>query len=375
MRESSALRLANLFYNAVGDPAGWSAALTELSREFDASVAHLIWWNKQRNGVQTSLIGGGYRVKAGEELYIDRYGAIDPRRKRVAESPVCAVWTCNQDFDEKFVSNSEIYQDFLIPFAARHCAMSKLADDGEAASTLAILRGQDCGSFEGDELALLSAVIPHIGNAARLHSRLAAAAVAQERLRAVIDHLQWSVFLVDDKGRILECNHAAVELLARSAGLRAVQGILAATDMDQDRRLKDLIASATQAALGHALKTGGALTIRQTAELSMFVTVCPLGATPAERLGSSAATAIVFVRDQHQEEKGSAQLLVELFGLTRAEARLASDLADGLSLEQIAERYQITKNTVRAQARAVFAKTQVSRQAELMRLILRLPPQ
>jgi DNA-binding CsgD family transcriptional regulator len=59
-----------------------------------------------------------------------------------------------------------------------------------------------------------------------------------------------------------------------------------------------------------------------------------------------------------------------LFDLTPAEASLALALADGLTLDQAAERLKIRKNTARAHLRAIFAKIGVTRQTTLVRLLL-----
>ena len=61
----------------------------------------------------------------------------------------------------------------------------------------------------------------------------------------------------------------------------------------------------------------------------------------------------------------------ELFGLTATEARLAIRLADGLSLREAAELMEVTESTVRTYSKRIFGKTGVSRQSELVRLVLK----
>jgi len=59
--------------------------------------------------------------------------------------------------------------------------------------------------------------------------------------------------------------------------------------------------------------------------------------------------------------------------LTPAEARLAADLADGLTLEESAERSSTQVATARTHLKRIFAKTRTRRQSELVRLLLRGP--
>ena len=56
-----------------------------------------------------------------------------------------------------------------------------------------------------------------------------------------------------------------------------------------------------------------------------------------------------------------------------AEARLAAVLAEGMSLVEAAKALGIAHNTAKVQLRAVFAKTGVHRQAQLVALLAALP--
>jgi DNA-binding CsgD family transcriptional regulator len=64
--------------------------------------------------------------------------------------------------------------------------------------------------------------------------------------------------------------------------------------------------------------------------------------------------------------------LKSYFGLSTAEARLAQRLASGEALEDAASHLAISKHTARVQLKAVFAKLNVHRQAELVALLAQL---
>ncbi|MBG0808378.1 helix-turn-helix transcriptional regulator [Methylosinus sp. H3A] len=64
-----------------------------------------------------------------------------------------------------------------------------------------------------------------------------------------------------------------------------------------------------------------------------------------------------------------AALLQGLFDLTPAEARVARAIAAGRPASEIAGAHGVSAETVRTQLRAVFAKTGVSRQVDLVRLL------
>ncbi len=64
--------------------------------------------------------------------------------------------------------------------------------------------------------------------------------------------------------------------------------------------------------------------------------------------------------------------LERIFGLTKAEARLAIQFAGGRSPAEIGKQSGLSMGTVRSHLAAVFAKTQTKRQGELVALLARI---
>jgi DNA-binding CsgD family transcriptional regulator len=81
--------------------------------------------------------------------------------------------------------------------------------------------------------------------------------------------------------------------------------------------------------------------------------------------------AILLLTDLEAQPELPESRLMLLFGLTPAEARLAARLGTGATLEEAAEALQVSLGTARNQLKAVFAKTQTNRQAELIALLWR----
>jgi DNA-binding CsgD family transcriptional regulator len=67
------------------------------------------------------------------------------------------------------------------------------------------------------------------------------------------------------------------------------------------------------------------------------------------------------------------EVLRAAFGLTPAQARLASALLTGKTLTSYAESAGISINTAKTQMRQIFQKTGQSRQADLIRVIAANP--
>jgi DNA-binding CsgD family transcriptional regulator len=79
---------------------------------------------------------------------------------------------------------------------------------------------------------------------------------------------------------------------------------------------------------------------------------------------------VVYCRDAVGQPLLSTAITRQVFGFTPSESALAMELANGLSLEDAAISLGIRRNTARAHLRAIFSKTGVRRQTELVRLIL-----
>jgi len=76
--------------------------------------------------------------------------------------------------------------------------------------------------------------------------------------------------------------------------------------------------------------------------------------------------AMVILIDPDARSRTPEMTLRSAFRLTEAEARVATQLALGNSLESVADQFGIAKETARSQLKSIFAKTGVHRQAELV---------
>lgn len=81
------------------------------------------------------------------------------------------------------------------------------------------------------------------------------------------------------------------------------------------------------------------------------------------------ATAVLYLTPVDRSKMPETDVLAALFDLTPAEARVASQLVEGHSLEGIAGRSGRSRETVRSQIKSVFKKTGTMRQAELVALL------
>jgi DNA-binding CsgD family transcriptional regulator len=65
----------------------------------------------------------------------------------------------------------------------------------------------------------------------------------------------------------------------------------------------------------------------------------------------------------------SIEVLVEVYGLTRAQAEVARNLFAGQSVEQTAASLDLSRNTVRTHLKQIFTRCEVRSQRDLLHLL------
>jgi DNA-binding CsgD family transcriptional regulator len=100
-------------------------------------------------------------------------------------------------------------------------------------------------------------------------------------------------------------------------------------------------------------------------------------AMPVTAFGSdlfSSGRLILLLTDLRSPQRPDSAQLCAAFNLTAAEAKMAAKLASGVGIDTAAASLGVSRETARSQLKAVFAKTNTRRQAELAGLLARLRP-
>ena len=128
-------------------------------------------------------------------------------------------------------------------------------------------------------------------------------------------------------------------------------------------RLVKLVVDAGGETVAHALAV-----TREEADRPLSVVIAPL---PAEH--HSGRVAVLLISDPERQTLPSVDTVAKLFDLHRRRGAPGFDLSEGQRIEDAAEQLGITLNSARTYLKRIFSKTDVTRQAELVRLILAAP--
>jgi DNA-binding CsgD family transcriptional regulator len=307
-----------------------------------------------------------------EAAYAAHYGDLDPRRLRVAGLSEGEWLACHQHFDERAVSRSEFYQDYLIPGDCRWLLGTRLTRRQGLDVYFGIHRAPGQQPFGEDDMTMVRRLTPHFQQAAQLwlatQSLRQQAALGEQGL----DALEHGVIATNRHGHLMHANRQAEAMLRTGWPLRLRAGRLrlSATPASAQPTLATTLQTCIRTGRPQGMRLGEwgdperpmcTLTLLSLAQDSLL-----------RALPTSAEVMLLLSHTRHRRQATVAQLMA-LFGLTPAEARLARDLASGHTLDSSAQSHGLSINTARTQLQAIFRKVGTRSQAELLRLLGMLP--
>jgi DNA-binding CsgD family transcriptional regulator len=263
----------------------------------------------------------------------------------------------------------------LKPQSAYHGLGAIVRKEGPATSRLILVRPKSAGPFRPTARAFLRKLVPQLRRALSIHEQFATLDLTRVAFGDTLDCLEVGVLLIDPRGRPYFMNRRAEALVGLQDGLVLNGAEIATASGKETAELRDLISRAVGA--GGGGDPGGSMTVSRPSQkrpYSVLVTPIRVGDLGyAVEAGSAPPVAAIFISDpEHRIALDKAEV-ANHYGLTLAEAAVLVGLANGQSLLDIAADRSISKNTVRSHLQRVFDKTDTSRQAELVKLVLSGP--
>lgn len=355
--------LGALYEGPLDDPP-WQRALELLREMLHAEHVTLMLRppSPEDSGV---MINTGEVTTQGIESYETHFFATDPfvhlRENEVvtAEEMVGKEWL-----------NSTVYKEYLRPLGVRHLLGADVYTEDGVESRLRVTRAERA-TFSEEDKAVVRMVLPHLKRSIRLHTRLNLLETERQLFAGTINRMLLGIISYDEHGNILETNEEARRILAEKDGIWAAQNVLRLERVKEERELHRMIRRVVGGEVDKDASMVEALAITRPSgrsSLGALVKAVPLNQWSE---GANRPAAVVYLRDpEAHAAQPSHELVRRLFGLTRMEATLALLLAEGLTLDEAAERMNVRRNTARTHLRSIFCKTGVTRQTMLVRLLL-----
>jgi len=355
--------LLDRIYESALMPEKWAAALDAMASELGADLFHLVGWDERS---QTDLLG--VREGAARCSEVGRYRSYHqetPTIQRVAEwAGGTPVFAWNRAFCTGVRPAEAHCRYFLCGDEMPHMLGRSVLRKGATCFEVGFLRCYEKGPFSVEAQAVFEGLCSHLQRALCLG--LAKAKALSEwpgRISApALEATALGVVALDRAGQLRYTNGRGEALLRGGGNLRLVEGRLKGGDAKLDAALGSALQRVRSERRPVSVKFGGGL----------CMTAMPLPFGGFLGLGKDDAVLLLLTEVTHQRI-ATARQLIELFGLTPAEARLARALAQGETVESHAVGEGVGLPTVRAHLSKVFAKTGTDRQGALVKLLAGIP--
>lgn len=369
----SKLELSELIgsiYDCTLDPSQWETALAAIREMFLGESVLLSLNDLSRNRL---LIDKSVGWEPQWRQARDRH--LPEIHDRLSEwlmeaASLDAPFIASRHLPSGYEEHSPYVQEVLAPLGIADIMHLFLMQTPTSFSEIVIMRHRRNGHTTEREIELAALLLPHLRRAVTISRVLDAHAIERRRLAEALDALACGVVLTDEYGAILHPNRTAEKMLCAGGPLHHARGVLQARDPAAARELRTAIrlAAEDETAIGDA---GLAVRLNAADEPPVFAHVLPMAGSGRRRNLRRDAVAAIFVGTA-PDEQATAGSVARTFGLTQAETRLLASLLSGDTLKEASRSLDIASTTAKTHLASIFSKTGVSRQAELMRLAMRL---
>jgi DNA-binding CsgD family transcriptional regulator len=344
----------------------WKSALDLLRDHLRASYVTLMLRPPSAEREALMVNAAGDRPVTRQDEYNKYYYALDP----FVDLPPDQVVTVQELIGDVNWRESEFYKQFLKPLDIYHALGFDIRTEEGLECRFRVARSHRERPFSASDKALCAVVMPHLKRAVHLHSQLELIDSERRLYAGTVDRMLVGTVILDETGAVAKSSLVADQMLREADGLRLVGSVLRADLPAENRELQRLVKQALNGQSGGRPAVIEALAITRKAgrgKLGVLIRSIPqTGWSEGNRRPSVA----LFIRDAGRRSEASREMVRQVFDLTPAEAALALELANGLTLDEAADELNIRKNTARAHLRAIFSKIGVTRQTTLVRVLL-----
>ncbi|MCY4488964.1 MAG: LuxR C-terminal-related transcriptional regulator [Deltaproteobacteria bacterium] len=367
-------RILSSMHEAALDDRRWSAASALID---DALGVHghclaVVDFSCPEN-LQVYLAEFCYRGRQDHELereYVQVYMPIDERVPRFMRLPDSQPVHMTNLFTAAERKTSLVYNELAPRMHAQNSLNVRLDGPDGANIYLGVLDPVVGNDWSAPQLELIGRLLPHLRQYVRVRQVLAGSGALGASLTELLDTTGAGIIQLDPRGRIVNVNDSAGRLLRVGDGLVDHDGFLFAGTPGDNIGLQKLLSRALPPFRVQGV-SGSIMVRRQFAPSPLVLHVNPVDGRKTD-VRAWPVAALVLVVDPVSWPHIDPAMVGQALGLTEMESRVAVLLAEGMSVRKIAARMGRKESTIRAHVKHMFAKHGVSRQAELVRLVLSL---
>ena len=357
-------------YDCALDPTQWQDTFRRMV-ELTDSAAGGMCIHDLKNIHDDTLFSFGYPATFWPEY--QKFGALSPFTAIASVMRLGEVTTLLKHYPEQELIESRFFREMWKAFGYFDAmAITSLRTGGRIA-TVHASRAVGAPHYGEREIDLFKLLSPHVCRALTISDALDIRTLHSQMLEATLDDLVAGVYLTARDGRVVYMNATAEHQIKTGNALRIVNNRLSPTDPKaRDALSKAIDAVAKDETEG---RSGHSLAIPDAGGAGYVATLLPIERGRRQSiLAPFAASVGVFAQDPAQAPLLPGEAFARLYGLTGGELRVLLALSQGLGAKEAADMLGIGEPTVRTHLKQLFAKTETSRQVELLRLLQSATP-
>jgi DNA-binding CsgD family transcriptional regulator len=350
--------LLYVLFDSLHGTAPWTRFLSALCDQIHAYTATLVL-RQPALGDRGDLFDV-HTVKSVVEVYRTTSFQDDPFLA-MREGEVCTIYDLitHEQLVRSHYYNNLLKLDGIVDILAINIAFG---DDYVA--SLKVARRNGSPHFGLLEKSLIMRLYPHIKLAMSIYERNRRQTIENRAYARAIDQLAFGVIILNERGHVVRVNETATVLLESSRLLTVSGNRLQAANTEDDGRVGSIIkATLAGDTPREPLKLTG-----KNPDRSLYMLLKPI--QDAEAVDADAMGVAIFLSSGKLERSVAIDTCASLYGLSKAEVALLTELVDGASILSASLALGISEHTARAQLRSIFIKTDTHRQADLFRLVL-----
>lgn len=354
-------RILEDLYGGTLDDATWDRALVSIADLVRGSASYVFAFNPTTGQV---LRDENHR---GDPKVLDDYRAYwsyhDCRLPAFLELPVGRAATETTLLQISQWRRAPLLNEFLLPADSPHFMPVWLHRADSKAVTLSIQGTRRRGPFEAADVEALQQLAPHLARALAIRDRLESLRVRADTLATTLNRVNFGILILDSMGCILESNTVAEQLLRSDSGMcRKSDGTFWLRGPPGVELSHWMLAGRVPSS-----NANGLWRIPRPLAGPLSVVATPLQPTLVTSWLRRDPRWMVLVFDPEVEMQVSSSLIRCNLGISTREAEISALLVAGCNLRDIAARLRISVHTARNHLKAIFRKTGLRSQSELIR--------
>jgi len=258
---------------------------------------------------------------------------------------------------------------------AYHLGRIKFFDSSAHKAVITFMRNEEAGAWEKGDIRVINEMVPHFKRALNIHTEFTRLRLQQDALLKGLDRLVIGIILYDFNAKTVYINPTAISIIESHPALDLIDNQLVLSDEEANINFHETILNTAKIEPEDTWKQSIAIGVKHADSVAPL----PLLITPmhahllTSKLNHEGARVAVFLSDPNQQQPISAENLVSVYNLTPSEAQVAISIVNGQSIDEIAKNSCHSVHTIRCHLKATFKKMGVSRQSELIKLLLTGP--